>query len=223
MIAAGLLGTGSLGVFGGLSWVIYNTRRGKREPLRIVLITSHIIAVVILLHLQVTTDFYLRDIYISGDPPAWLMATTRLTTGAIILLLVGASMLRRRLISKRTPVHVAAYCSLSYGIICSIAFAVLGGRTNEQWEPTPDWITVTAVLLAITTSGVSVSSLIVALPGARNTAKDIADAVADTVPAAECASATPEPATPERYSGGEQQQDELRVADRQDEQRPESL
>lgn len=175
MIAAGLLGTGSLGVFGGLSWVIHNARRGEREPLRIVLITSHVIAVVVLLHLQVTTSYYLRDIYSPDDPPSWLLATTWLTTAVVVLSLIVASILRQKLISKRLPVHIAAYCAMSYGIICSIAFSVLGGRPGEQWEPTPDWITATAVLLALTTAGVAVTTLIVALPAARDKPPDPAE------------------------------------------------
>jgi hypothetical protein len=164
MIAAGLLGTGSLGVFGGLSWVIHNARRGEPEPLRIILVTSHVIAIVVLLHLKVTTDYYLRDIYSPVGPPAWIKVTTWVTAGAVVLLLIGGSTVRRRLVSKRMPVQVAAYCALSYGISCSVAFSVLGGRPRAEWEPTPDWVAVTAVLLALTTAGIAVTSLIVALP-----------------------------------------------------------
>ncbi|MEU8821198.1 hypothetical protein [Actinoplanes sp. NPDC048796] len=164
MIAAGLLGTGSLGVFGGLCWLIYNSRRGEREPLRIMLVTCHIIAVVVLTHLQVTTSYYLDDIFRPGDPPFWLSATTWVVTGAIACLLVCAS-LARRLPRRKSPlVHAAAYCSLFYGVICSVAFALLGGRPKSSWEPTPGWIAMTAVLLALTTAGIAVASQVAALP-----------------------------------------------------------
>lgn len=167
MIAAGLLGTGSLGVFGGLSWVIHNARPGEPEPLRIVLITSHFIATVVVLHLQVTTIYYLRDIYSPEGPPNWLAVATWLVTGCVIGLLIGASLLRWLRQHKKALVHVAAYWSLFYGFDCSVAFAILGGRPNEDWQPTPTWIAVTAVLLALITGGLSVATQIAALPTAR--------------------------------------------------------
>lgn len=174
MIAAGLLGTGSLGVFAGLSWVIYNSRRGEREPLRIVLVISRVIAIIILTHLQVTTVFYLRDIYSPNQPPGWLAIATWLITGGVVGLLICASLLRRRRQAGSTAVHAAAYCSLFYGVVCSVAFAILGGRPKAEWEPTPTWITVTAVLIALTTAGVATTAQVAALPSANGAKQELA-------------------------------------------------
>ncbi|WP_229075170.1 hypothetical protein [Actinoplanes sp. DH11] len=168
MIAAGLLGAGSLGIFGGLAWVVYNVRPGQREPLSIVLATSHLIAIVILLHLQTTTVYYLRDLYPDDGMPDWLTMTTWLITGCVLGLLIAASVLRWLRPHKRMQVHAAAYCALLYGISCSVAFSVLGGRPRAEWEPTPNWIAVTSVLLALTTSGVAVATQIAALPTTKS-------------------------------------------------------
>lgn len=164
MIAAGLLGIGSLAVFVGLSWIVHNARPGDREPLRIVWITSYVIAGVVLLHLLVTTDYYLGDMYAPDGPPTWLVVTTRLSIGVSVLLLIGATLVRRRLASKRSAVRWAAYCVLGYGIVCSFAIALLGGRSTTAWERTSGWVNATAVLLALTTAGITAATLITALP-----------------------------------------------------------
>ena len=134
MIAAGLLGVGSPGMFGGIAWLLVEKDYSGSPALRLILIIAYSISAIVIFHLQVTALYYLHDVFEPSNPPTWLIATTWASIFVIALCLIGVVLIRRRLRrgAANDVIFRAAYASVAYGIGASVMFGGLGARWNRS-------------------------------------------------------------------------------------------
>ncbi|MEH1059047.1 hypothetical protein V6U89_28055 [Micromonospora sp. CPCC 206171] len=189
MPAAGLLGLGALGIFGGISWLFNAYDDHHARVTRLANFITYVVALVVAYHLQVTAGSYLVDMRESGlnSPPSWLFRVVALYAWLIILIillfplarwLAGKASSRQALgpeaeqaddetVDKRLDIWAvrAAYLSVGWVIVVAVMSGTLLSRPIDGWEPaTPALIVASSTLLSLTIPTIAVVAQLMALP-----------------------------------------------------------
>jgi hypothetical protein len=200
MLAAGLLGPGALGIFGGVCWLFNAYDDDRAQITRLATFMTYTVALVVGYQLQVNAADYLATMAGTGlsDVPSWLVRAVdwyAVGVAAIVLGVPVTRFLRSRVRSRASRVDrgrdraaiQAAYLSVANVIVVAAGSGSLAGRPGSQWEPTtPTSVVVATTLLSLALPTVAVAAQLRALPGGS--------ASQSTVPAP----AGPAPAPPPR-------------------------
>ncbi|MGR6318919.1 hypothetical protein Q2K19_31395 [Micromonospora soli] len=171
MPAAGLLGLGAVGIFGGISWLFNAHDDQNAHVTRLANFITYVVALVVAYHLQVTAGSYLVDMRAFGlnSPPSWLVRVVDLYAWLIVLIILLFPLFRRlteKASLRRTPGDTtkeaddrrldswairAAYLSVGWVIIVAAMSGILLSRTIDGWEPTtPTTIVASSTLASLT-------------------------------------------------------------------------
>jgi hypothetical protein len=200
MLAAGLLGPGALGIFGGVCWLFNAYDDDRAQITRLATFMTYTVALVVGYQLQVNAADYLATMAGSGlsEVPHWLVRAVdgyAVGLAAIVLWLPVTRFLRSRVWRRASRVDrgrdraaiQAAYLSVVNVIVVAAVSGSLVDRPGSQWEPTtPTSVVVATTLLSLALPTVAVVAQLRALPMGR--------AIPSTVPAL----AGPSPAPPPR-------------------------
>ncbi|GII25375.1 hypothetical protein [Planosporangium mesophilum] len=193
MPAAGLLGLGALGIFGGISWLFnaYDDDHGRVT--RLANLLTYTTALIVAYHLKVTAASYLIDMQTSTlyTPPTWLFRLVdgyALLIAVIIFLFPLSRWLRRRLtlparlrtVAQKSPTTgttrsaddtldraaiQAAYLSVVYVIAVAITSGTLLSRPRGGWEPvTPGYVAALSTILSLAIPTLALLAQLRALP-----------------------------------------------------------
>jgi hypothetical protein len=134
MVAAGMLGIGALGLFTGIAWLLHAHDETDPTPFRVTILVSYCLAIVVGLHLVLTTHDYLHD-SVRGKPPAWVGAALTKYLIAVAAVIFVHALVRRWVV--RWAKHMAAgaaYVTVIYVTVCAGVFGWLAGLDSEQWQ-----------------------------------------------------------------------------------------
>jgi hypothetical protein len=165
MVAAGLLGFGSLSLFIGVSWLLYSLDRTGSTTFRVTRVIVYVLAFIVVAQLNATARDYLRDVRPPGQS-RWLDAV--LTGGLLVIttLIVAHAFLGRRLgtWSSRNAT-LAAYLATAYVLICALSFGLLTVVETEYWTGgTKAAVFISATLVSVMLPTVVVIVHLLALP-----------------------------------------------------------
>jgi hypothetical protein len=166
MIAAGLLGVGSLGVFSALAWLTSDRQVEYNRPSSYISMLAYAIAAIVALRLSVTTRNYLHGIYAGNYPPQWLTVVAWVCPAAIVAA-VGLIALTRWFKPRRPSdraINRAAVSSVAYALASSACFGLLGGPGPRNADHPGTWVAAAAVLFALGLSTVGLILNALALP-----------------------------------------------------------
>jgi hypothetical protein len=181
VLAAGLLGPGALGIFGGVCWLFNAYDDDRAQITRLATFMTYTVALVVGYQLQVNAADYLDTMAGAGlsDVPPWLVRAVdgyAVGLAAIVLGLPATRFLWSRLRRRASRVRrgrdraaiQAAYLSVVNVIVVATASGSLVDRPGSQWEPaTPSSVVVSITLLSLALPTVAVLALLRALPSGR--------------------------------------------------------
>jgi hypothetical protein len=173
MIGAGLLGIGTLGVFGGIAWLALDRSDRYAHASRYITVLTRWIAAIIPMYLLITTLYYLDDTYGPELVPIWLRLVAWGCPAAVLaaVLTVTVAQLRGRWRPGEWNIKIAAYSSVAYGIASAFCFGGLSGP-GDAHSGTPIWTVATAVIFALALSALATVTHVLALPPTRARPKD---------------------------------------------------
>ncbi len=175
MIASGLLGVGAVALTSGIVWLlaahleqdtdgdVWDDTIGLERLARAVL---HGVAVLATVLLSTTSLDYL---YVSfgTHPPAWLIASVY---AYLVVILAVIVLIRIRLRRTAAATDLARQLSkgtfgaVRYAFVTAIALGMLLAYADVYWNPTPAWLAITVILLAMPASAPVLIRLVHAVP-----------------------------------------------------------
>jgi hypothetical protein len=178
MPAADLLGVGSLGIFGGLSWLFH--AYGSRPLTEIANFITYAVALIVGSFIQVNAVGYLdamRDLHLIPELN-WLYAITTwwpaivLTITIIIFLGRWGRSVRLRNANADADADgadfktkAAAYLMVAHVLAVAVISGWLEGLPRDLYEPaTPPYVVVTATLVSLVMPTFALLGILVALP-----------------------------------------------------------
>jgi hypothetical protein len=163
MVAAGMLGIGSLSLFTGLAWLLAG--RGEFDsPLRITRVAAYSLSMVVVGQLAVTAHDYLRDVRPEGLYP-WLDWLVRAWSVLVALFVVGHAFVARLRRGAHRAVTHAAYLAIAYVVSCAAIFGLLTAVDRSYWAAgVSSGVLIAVALLSVMLPGLVIVVQLMALP-----------------------------------------------------------
>ncbi|MEV0719356.1 hypothetical protein [Asanoa sp. NPDC050611] len=182
MPAAGLLGLGALGIFGGISWLFSSYDPENPRVTALANLITYVVAVIVGYHLQVTASSYLVDLQDSNlnEPPGWLFDLVGAYAWGILVLVLAVPLwraVRRRRGALRTPsalrdrearldnsAIMAAQLSLLWVLLVALMSGTLLSK-SAGWTPrTSDAVVIASTVLSLAVPTLGLIAQLQALP-----------------------------------------------------------
>ncbi|MFI6299436.1 hypothetical protein ACIBEJ_48135 [Nonomuraea sp. NPDC050790] len=173
MIASGLLGVGAVALTSGVAWLIAahleqdDGAEGAVDLERLARAVLHGVATLAVLLLSTTSLDYL---YVAFDthPPGWLIATVYayLATVLVLIAVIRGRLRRTTAVSEEIARHLSkgTFGTVRYAFVIAVALGLLLAYADVYWNPTPAWLAVVVVILAMPAAAPVLLRLVYAVP-----------------------------------------------------------
>ncbi|MFI7455508.1 hypothetical protein ACIBQX_49175 [Nonomuraea sp. NPDC049714] len=174
MIASGLLGVGAVALTSGVAWLIAahleqdGGAEGAVDLERLARAVLHGVATLAVLLLSTTSLDYL---YVAFDthPPTWLIAVVYayLATVLVLITVIRRRIRRTTVSSKKIARHLSkgTFGTVRYALVIAVALGgLLLAYADVYWNPTPAWLAVVVIVLAMPAAAPVLLRLVYAVP-----------------------------------------------------------